>query len=153
LARGEDPRVVEPDLDAKSYGEEGTFGADVRDDATVRPAIVAHADAVARRLRADGVRARVVVLKLKLAERVGPGKFRLYTRRATLREPTDDGASIADAALGLWRRDRPARALRLVGVTAAGIVAGEGQLALFPDRARLRRDALNRALDEIVARF
>ena len=153
LARGVDVRAVEPDLAAKSYGEEGTFGADVRDDPTVRAAIVAHADAVARRLRADGVRARVVVLKLKLAERVGPGKFRLLTRRETLREPTDDGASIADAALALWRRHRPARAIRLVGVTAAGIVGAEGQLALFPDGVGLRRAALNRALDQIVARF
>jgi len=153
LARGEDPRSVEPDLDAKSYGEEGTFGVDVRDDPTVRAAIVTHADAVARRLRADGVRARVVVLKLKLAERVGPGKFRLLTRRETLRESTDDGASIAAAALALWRRHRPGRAIRLVGVTAAGIVGTEGQLALFPDGPGLRRAALNRALDEIVARF
>src|SRR5207248_4797318 len=32
LARGEDPRDVHPDLAAKSYGEEGTFAADVRDD-------------------------------------------------------------------------------------------------------------------------
>jgi DNA polymerase IV len=154
LARGDDPRTVEPDLDAKSCGEEGTFGSDVRDDATVRAAVVAHADAVARRLRAQRVRARVVVLKLKLAERLGGGRFRLLTRRETLREATDDGRAISDAALALWTRDRPARALRLVGVTAAGIVgADHDQLALFPDGARLRRAALNRALDRIVARF
>ncbi|HJQ84968.1 MAG TPA: DNA polymerase IV, partial [Candidatus Binatia bacterium] len=30
LARGDDPRTVVPDLAAKSYGEEGTFGRDVR---------------------------------------------------------------------------------------------------------------------------
>jgi DNA polymerase IV len=154
LSSGEDPRDVEPDLEAKSYGEEGTFGNDVRDDATVRAAIVAHADAVARRLRHDGVRGRVVVLKLKLAERLGAGKFRLLTRRATLGEPTDDGKTISDAALALWECHRPRRAVRLVGVTAAGIrVPGDEQLALLPDGVRSRRAALNRALDVVVARF
>jgi DNA polymerase-4 len=154
LANGEDARVVEPDLAAKSYGEEGTFAADTRDDRTVREAIVGHADAVARRLRRDRVRGRVVVLKLKLAERLGPGKFRLLTRRATLPEPTDDGKTISDTALRLWERHRPRLAVRLVGVAAAGIV-GEApeQLALFAAGASRRRAALNRALDAIVARF
>ncbi|HJQ84857.1 MAG TPA: hypothetical protein VKA21_12320, partial [Candidatus Binatia bacterium] len=120
----------------------------------VREAIVAHADAVARRLRRDGVRARVVVLKIKLAERLGAGKFRLLTRRTTLPEPTDDGHAIAAAALALWGGARPVRAVRLIGVTASGIVDGDlGQLALFTDAGRLRRAALNDALDRIVARF
>jgi hypothetical protein len=37
-------------------------------------------------------------------------------------------------------------------VTAAGIEARREQLGLFPDGARLRRAALNRALDAIVER-
>jgi DNA polymerase-4 len=152
LARGIDVRMVAPDLGARSYGEEGTFETDVRDDATVRGAIVLHADVVARRLRRDGVRGRVVVLKIKLAERLGGGKFRLVTRRATLGEPTDDGKAISDAALALWARHRPRRAIRLVGVTAAGIEARREQLGLFADGPRLRRAALNRALDAIVER-
>jgi DNA polymerase-4 len=96
----------------------------------------------------------VVVLKLKLAERLGAGKFRLLTRRATLGEATDDGKTMSDAALALWERDRPRRAVRLVGVTASGIEAATGeQLALLPDGVRLRRAALNQALDAVVARF
>ncbi len=152
LARGLDVRAVEPELGAKSYGEEGTFGTDVRDDATVRGAIVLHADAVARRLRRDGVRGRIVVLKIKLAERLGAGKFRLLTRRATLAEATDDGKALSDAALSLWNRHRPRRAVRLVGVAMAGIVEEREQLGLFGDGGRLRRAALNRALDLIVER-
>ena len=153
LARGVDVRAVEPDLAAKSYGEEGTFGADVRDDATVRAALVLHADAVARRLRHDGVRGRVVVVKIKLAEPLGGGKFRLLTRRTTLAEPTDDGKTLGDAALALWAQHRPRKAVRLVGVAMAGIEdAASEQLALFANGAA-RRAALNRALDRIVERF
>jgi DNA polymerase-4 len=153
LAGGVDVRSVEPGLGAKSYGEEGTFGVDVRDDATVRGAIVLHAEAVARRLRHDAVRGRVAVLKIKLAERLGGGKFRLLTRRATLAEATDDGKVLSDEALRLWDLHRPRKAVRLVGVTMAGIEDGRQQLALFGDAARVRRAALNRALDRIVAQF
>src|SRR5207244_11024660 len=85
---------------------------------------------------------------------LGPGKFRLLTRRVTLPEPTDDGKTISDAALRLWERHRPRLAVRLVGVSAAGIVGdAPEQLGLFAAGAHLRRAALNRALDAIVGRF
>jgi DNA polymerase-4 len=152
LARGTDVRTVEPDRDARSYGEEGTFATDVRDDQTVRDALVAHADAVARRLRRDGVQARTVVVKVKLARSLGGGRFPLLTRRTTLGEPTDDGATIGRAALDLWTRHRPRAAVRLVGVTAAGITSPPTQLPLFAGAAR-QGQSLNAALDRIVARF
>ncbi len=153
LARGDDPRAVEPDRDAKSYGEESTFGQDIRDDTFARTAIIVHAEAVARRLRHDGMAGRVVVLKMKLAERLGPGKFRLLTRRTTLDEPTNDGKAISDAALALWETHRPRIPIRLLGVAAAGITrAGAAQLGLFGD-GRGRRAALNVALDRLVARY
>ncbi len=154
LARGADVRAVEAHRDAKSYGEENTFGSDVRDDRRVREAIIAHGEAVARRLRHDGVRARTVVVKIKLAERLGAGKYRLLTRQAPLPAPTDDGAVLTAVALALWDRHRPRRAVRLIGVTATGIEgAGEPQLALFDDPRRTSRARLNAALDRIVARF
>lgn len=154
LATGRDSRDVEPDRDAKSYGEENTFGDDVRDSSTVRAAIVEHADAVARRLRRDGVETRTVVLKIKLAVPLGGGKFPQLTRQTTLRTATNDGAAIAGAALELWELHRPAEAVRLIGVTAAGIVAaGGGQLMLFGDPQTRKRGQLNHALDRIVERF
>jgi DNA polymerase-4 len=152
LARGEDGRLVEPDRAARSIGEEHTFASDVASDAPVRAAIVAHADAVAARLRQAALRARVVVLKMKLDERIGPGKYRLLTRRTTLAQPTDDGHAIASEALALWQRHRPVRPIRLVGVAASGLDAG-AQFGLFADAGTLRRRALNAALDDIVARF
>jgi DNA polymerase-4 len=141
LAQGEDRRLVEADRAAKSYGEEGTFERDVRDDATARGAVIAHAEAVARRLRRDGVRAGTVVLKVKLATPLGGGRFPLFTRQTTLDEPSDDGAVLSGAALALWARHRPREAVRLLGVAGTNIVDGlaPGQLGLFPDPARRRR--------------
>jgi DNA polymerase IV len=157
LARGEDVRVVDSDRDARSYGEESTFGTDVRDDRTVREAIIAHGEAVARRLRHDRVRATTVVLKIKLAERLGAGRYRILTRQAPLATPSDDGDAITAVALGLWERHRPRRAVRLIGVSARGIggIGGmhDRQLTLFEDARRATRSRLNAALDRIVARF
>jgi DNA polymerase IV len=154
LARGEDVRVVDAERDARSYGEENTFGTDVRDDRTVREAIIAHGEAVARRLRHDGVRAGTVVLKIKLAERLGAGKYRILTRQAPLPAASDDGAAITAVALGLWDRHRPRRAVRLIGVSARGIDgARDAQLVLFDDVGRATRTRLNAALDRIVARY
>ena len=59
LARGEDARPVEPDREAKSYGEENTFARDIVARERLVEAIRAHAEAVARRLRRDRVRAAV----------------------------------------------------------------------------------------------
>jgi DNA polymerase-4 len=157
LARGEDVREVEAYREAVSYSEENTFGRDVSDRRQLDDTALAHAESVARRLRRDGVLARTVVLKLKLARRTAPGPrgYPLLTRRVTLTEPTDDGAVITEVARSLLDRAALAEPVRLLGVGVTNIVAGEAeQLGLFGERGdRERRRRLNRALDEISDRF
>ena len=155
LARGEDEREVEPYREAKSYGEENTFGQDVREHATLRAAIRAHAEAVARRLRREHVRGRGVTLKLKLARRLGGGRFPLLTRSLLLPVASDDGAVIAEAARRLLRRSGVDEPVRLLGVAVTRPESAETeQLALLPSAAEdPRRRRLNRALDEIQDRF
>ena len=156
LARGEDLREVEPYREPVSYSEENTFERDVADRATLESTLAAHAEAVARRLRRDGLRGRTVVVKLKLGRRRAPGPrgFPLVTRRTTLPEATDDGAAIARAARELLARAGPPEPVRLVGVGVAGLVPkNAGQLGLFASPERARRERLNRALDALAARF
>ena len=154
--RGEDPREVEPDRAAVSYSEENTFEADVSDRDRIAAVLLDHAEAVARRLRRDGLRARTVVLKVKLGARIRPGPrgFAILTRRATLAEATDDGAALGRESRRLLERV-PHEPIRLVGVGATGLERTERpQLGLFEAPRALRRSArLNRALDEIVERF
>jgi DNA polymerase-4 len=172
LARGEDPGTVDPERAAVSYSEENTFEEDVSDRERLAAVLLDHAESVARRLRRDRLRARVVMVKVKLGEpgpidppglratgtrgpRPGPYRHPVVTRRATLAEPTDDGAQLAREARRLLERV-PRRPIRLLGVAATGLEpAGGGQLGLFEAAsAAARRVArLNQALDEITDRF
>jgi DNA polymerase-4 len=155
LARGQDEREVDPYHEPRSYGEENTFAADVRDRAQLERAIREHAEAVARRLRRDGLRARGVELKLKLGRPLGGGRYPLLTRSLTLAQPTDDGSELAAAARALLARAAPQEPVRLVGVSASRLESESGQLELFGafDPRRARRAQLNRALDAIRDRF
>jgi DNA polymerase-4 len=160
LASGRDPRPVIADWQRKSYGEENTFERDhaLGSDAVTR-AIIAHGEALARRLRADAVRARTVTLKLKLARRspdAAPGRYPLITRSVTLPGATDDGAVITAAARGLLARLEPSELVRLVGVQVHNLQrADAAQLGLFDalPAGAPTRDRLNRALDKVAARF
>ena len=155
LARGEDPREVEAYRDARSYSEENTFGEDVADRETLRRTIRAHAEAVARRLRRDEVRARGVLLKLKLARPLGAGRYPQLSRSLTLPIASDDGGVLGQAALRLLARSGVSEPIRLVGVAASRIEAGgPAQLSLLPSPAEdPRRRRLNCVVDEIRERF
>lgn len=156
LARGEDERPVESDRAPKSYGEENTFESDVRVERRIFEALTAHAEAVARRLRRDGLRGRTITLKIKLA-RADPARrsargphYPLLTRRKTLREATDDGARISAVARELWRAEALSVPVRLLGVSVSGLEpARPDQLTLFD----ARRAPLGPALDAITQRF
>jgi DNA polymerase-4 len=161
LARGVDPRPVEPDREPKSYGEENTFETDVSARDTVTAVITAHAEAVARRVRRDGYRGRTVTLKAKLGRARGQRvsrsergesepKYPLVTRSRTLRQPTDDDARIREVAIALWDAAAIREPIRLLGVSLSGLEPAESrQLSLFPDK----KERLGAALDAIQDRF
>jgi DNA polymerase-4 len=156
LARGEDLREVEPFREPVSLSEEHTFAEDVASRAALEEAILAHAEAVARRLRRSGLRARTVMLKLKLGRRVRAGArgHPLLTRRITLDAPTDDGELLFRAACELLARAGPPEPVRLLGVGVTDLrAAGAEQLALFEEPEAERRARLNRALDTLAERF
>ena len=156
LARGEDAREVEPYRAAKSYGEENTFERDISERGALEKVIRAHAEAVARRLRRDGVSGRGVTLKLKLARPLGAGRYPLVTRSVTLRQPTRDGAEIARVGRMLLARAALREPVRLLGVSVSRIEAGEtSQLGLLDGEraAPESRARLNRVVDEIQDRF
>ena len=74
---------VTPDRQAKSIGQEETFGTNLADPAELRKILFAQAEQVGRRLRKAGLRAKSVWVKIRF------GDFKTITRQATLGDPTD----------------------------------------------------------------
>jgi len=149
LARGEDARPVVACRAPESIGQEDTFAHDLTDPEALGREVQAQADRVAARLRAQGYRARVVVLKVKTSD------FKLRTRRRTLPRPSSDGNLLGETARALLRRLLNGLGpVRLTGVTAAGLEHGEEPRQLsFDEPQRERGEELGRTLDAIADKF
>jgi DNA polymerase-4 len=157
LANGRDPRSVAGDWQRKSYGEESTFEHDLAlDSLELKRVLIAHGEAIGRRLRADSVRARTVTLKLKIARPLGGGRYPIITRSISQKEPSDDGAAIARLAIGLLTRADAKEKVRLAGIHVHNLERIDPmQLGLFdsPVGAASKANRLNRALDAVSRRF
>jgi DNA polymerase-4 len=156
LACNDDPRAVVPERDAKSIGAEETFGADLHSVAACERELVRLTDRVCARLRAAGVTARTVNLKLRFAT------FETRTRARTLPESTDITTVVLDVARDLLHEFDVGRGIRLLGVSLSQLDAGasvQTSLDLTGDeggdrtRRTERRAAVERAVDEVRDRF
>jgi DNA polymerase-4 len=129
LARGIDPTPITPDAPGKSVSSECTLPEDTRDTAALTRCLLEQAEEVAAGLRAEGVKARTVVLKIKHAD------FTLVTRRTTFTPPTQSSKELYRQALRLFEAYRPAQRIRLIGLGATGFVPKEAprQQGLFDD--------------------
>jgi DNA polymerase-4 len=146
LAHGRDERPVEPFTAAKSMGAEETFESDCRDPARLATVLREQAERVARELRADGVAAARLTLKLRFSD------FHTITRAVT-GDPTQDGLELYRRARSLLDREPLDQPVRLIGLSASALgPAGAGQLSLL-DPAALRRERLARVVDGLAARF
>lgn len=149
LARGEDPREVVPDREARSIGAEATYEVDLTTREAIARTLLAHASKVAERLTASDLAGRAVVVKLKLHD------FTLLTRRMVLPAPASDTRTIHAAALVLLDRFPLAGArVRLTGVAAHDLgPAQAAQPSLFRDEQQERRRELEALLLRAKARF
>ncbi|HKA85812.1 MAG TPA: DNA polymerase IV [Acidimicrobiales bacterium] len=150
LARGVDPRPVEPDQQLKSVGHEETFAHDHHEHETLSREAVRMADGVAWRLRRAGLTGRTVTLKLRFAD------FQTITRSSTLPTSVDDGPAVARAALALLSGVDPTPGVRLLGVSVSGLVTGAAQQLSFEDVAAGARSSWHEAsgaVDAIRERF
>lgn len=158
LAHGIDPRPVDPDQEIKSIGEEETFSQDLVHDSEVHPALLRYAQTVARRLRTRGLVGRTVTVKIKLAERLGDGRYRMYTRSHTLSSPTSDEQEIYRTALLLYAQvPRQRQKVRLAGIYASSLESERNteQLSLFaqPTTQSDKRRQLGQLLDQLSSRY
>jgi DNA polymerase-4 len=146
-ARGIDPSPVTPPGDPKSISREVTFDRDQRDAAKVRDTALGLLQDVGQSLRAHGLSARTVVLKIRYQP------FDTQSRQATLPYPTDRDDQLAGALRQLMETQLdPSRPIRLIGAGVSNLEAGATQLNLLETRSS-RLAMLDEQLDELRGRY
>jgi DNA polymerase-4 len=154
--RGMDASVIESHGDAKSISRDETFSHDIADDAGLQRELLALVTRAAADLRADGLCARTVTVRIRDHD--------FTTRQAarTLDAPVIADRVIMQAAHPLLRRLRAARRVpaRLLGVSLSSLSTDRGadQLTLFELRSdrptETERDRLvARTVDRVRERF
>ena len=125
LAWGVDDRPVEVDRETKSIGHEETFATDRHTHAELQRELVRLADAVAARVRASGVAARTLTIKVRFTG------FETITRAVTV---SGGGVSTSHAIVAavepLLRAIDPGPGVRLLGVSASNFTSAGEQLSL-----------------------
>jgi DNA polymerase IV len=125
LARGEDPSPVTPDRPAKSIGHEETFSQDLVDPAELERHVLRMAESVATMLRGASSAARTVTVKIKFSD------LSLQTRSHTLGQAITTGGAIGQVAASLLAAVDPGEGIRLLGVSASGLIEGGGDQLSF----------------------
>lgn len=112
IARGVDPRPVEPNRERKSIGSENTFARDLTAFDEMKAEIAPLIDQVWGWCERMGLRGRTVTLKVKYAD------FRQITRSRSLRQGVDSRAELEALSLDLLCSLLPVEnGVRLLGVT------------------------------------
>jgi len=150
LAWGRDERRVAPQRAPKSLGHEETYESDVTDRAFLDKRLVSMADQVAGRLRAAGLVARTVTLKLRY------GDFQTLTRSHSFAGTVSSGPAILGAARALLAQLGLGNGVRLLGVSASGLVpkqAAPGEQLRLELSCAPAWDRAMEAVDEVRGRF
>ena len=130
---------------AKSVSHETTFAADVSDPREIERTLLALSEGVSARLRAAGIRAGTVAVKVR------DSSFRTVTRQKHLAEPSDLTDPIWRAAIDLARAEVRGKKIRLLGVSATQLGAPE-QTSMF-DVVDGKQRAVVQATDAVRRKF
>ena len=129
----------------KSISRDTTFADDVNDLELLRATLLALADSAVAELRANGLAARTVALKLRY------NTFHTVGRRRTLARPVSATRPVHEAAVALLDElDVGARWVRLVGVSLGNFAHGAFQLTLDDG---WREIALGEAVDRVRGKY
>ena len=154
--RGVDEREVTPRLETKSISRDETFPQDVADDATLQRQLLALVTSAAADLRAEGLRARTVTVRIRDFD------FRTRSAGRTVEQGVMSDRVILALARPLLARLRQARRVpaRLLSVALTSLAEDDtaDQLGLFAQAhdtvEETERDrAVARAVDQVRARF
>lgn len=151
-ANGIDPSpVLEEPEEAKGYSISTTLEEDVITAESAFKILLALADSVSARMRADGKKAFCIGVTIR------GNDFKNHSHQQTLEDPTDITAEIYSESkklfLELWDKKTP---LRLLGISLTQITDEENsQLSLFSSESESREKErrLDKAMDAIRSKF
>jgi DNA polymerase-4 len=118
ICRGQDTSPVVTEWEPRSISRETTYQYDTNRREIIVRTIADLAGPVVRDLRAEGMRAKTVTVKIRYRD------FKTHTRALTMPEATDDAARIREVAVSLLDRFALDRPVRLVGVRVSGFTSG-----------------------------
>jgi DNA polymerase IV len=130
-------------VDAKSMGHEVTLSEDCDSAEKLEGTLLRLTDQVARRLRTEGYRGRVVSVRLR------DSRFHTLIRQRALVGYTHDLSEIFTVARSLFREHWSGGPLRLIGVTVASLERDPSQVQTELFEPDARRDRLRSALDTV----
>jgi DNA polymerase-4 len=123
LARGEDDRPVIGSRPVRSISHEVTFDASLRDTGELLAELQAQTDRVGARLRAAGLLARTVTVKIR------NDRFHTVTRSRSMVAPTRDTRTLyalARALFTTWQAQHRSTAVRLLGMGVSSLEPDAG---------------------------
>lgn len=145
LSRGEDDRLVEPDLVRKSLGKETTYSEDLMDPIEAERELLRLSQEVGWRLRREGSSGSTVTLKVRYAP------FVTISRSHTFASPISLDEEIFEEVRSLFCKLDRKKDIRLLGVTVGNLEENSGQRSLFQeDEAVMKR---TETLDHLKLKF
>ena len=147
LAKGEDEREVVSSRPDKSLSREVTFDQDIKRPQELYAELQHQVESVTGRLRAEGLVARTIQIKVRDA------RFRTVTRSRSLVVPTTSTQLVFKQARQLlekWLQEHANTPVRLLGVGVSGLESPD-ERGIDYDTAEQR--VLDKTLDEIRHRY
>ena len=147
LARGEDEREVVSSRPDKSLSREVTFDQDVSRPRELMAELQRQAESVTGRLRAQGLLARTIQIKVR------DQRFRTVTRSRSLALPTASTEVVfkqARVLLQTWLQQHANTPVRLLGIAVSGLEKPDARGIEYDTPAQ---KALDKTLDEIKRRY
>jgi DNA polymerase-4 len=131
----------------KSISHENTFSVDTADAGIIDAMLVRLSEMVARRLRDHQLHARTVQIKLRYSD------FSTFTRSKTLDHATQIDTELALAVRDLFHKAWTRKPIRLLGVYAQQLEAGEGQTSLLEESQTERWRKALQAVDGLRGKY
>lgn len=146
LARGEDPRRVVPDSDAKSISVSETYEHDLTSSQQVDTELLRLCDRLGSRMRRSGLAGRTISLKIRYSD------FTTISRSITFDHSTDNSHELRRAVNLLAQKVDWSRPVRLLGVEVGTLMGRDSPRQLSTEEPPKWEDIAD-VVEEIRERF